>query len=274
MDFESKLVAALEADIAANRLLLPSLPEVAMEICRTASRPDVSFSELAAAVARDPGLSARLIKVANSAMLRGARPIEDIRGAVQRLGLRLVSSLVNSLAIIQSFSFGGPDMQARLRGISEHSLDVAALSHAITAETTGLRADEALLAGLIHDVGKLPMLRRAQELHAGRQLSRATCMRVHPWVGAKVLESWRFPAELVAVAAEHENVLRDSGTDVDYVDVVIVANVHIHRGTADDPYRHIAWKSIPAVRKLGLCEGLPDALLERYETSREMLRIR
>ncbi|MCK9531675.1 MAG: HDOD domain-containing protein [Gammaproteobacteria bacterium] len=272
MDFNEKLIAALEADIAANRLILPTLPEIALAVRRTAERPDVSFSEIAAVIARDPGLSARLLKVANSAVMRGNRPIEDIRGAVQRLGLRLVRSLVNSLAIIQSFSFGGEPMRRRLKAISDHSIDVAALSHAIAAESTRLSPDQALLAGLVHDIGKLPLLRRAEGLGPGKPLNRELCVRTHPWLGAKVLEAWKFSPELVAVAAEHEDLMRYSAS-VDYVDVVIAANLLAYRGSECDPYAAIALQDVPAIRKLGLTDGLTAAHRQRYAAALAMLEV-
>jgi putative nucleotidyltransferase with HDIG domain len=273
MEFGERLIATLEADIAANRLMLPTLPEIALQVRRTAERPDVSFSEIAAVIAHDPGLSGRLLKVANSAVMRGNRPIEDLRGAVQRLGLRLVRSLVNSLAIIQSFSFGGEDMRRRLQSVSDHSIEVAALSHAIAAESTALNPDQALLAGLVHDIGKLPLLRRAESLSAGKALPPDLCVAAHPWLGAKVLASWGFSPELIAVAAEHEDVQRDPGPGTDYVDVVIAANLHSYRGHAQNPYAQVQWSDVPAVRKLGLTDGLTRTHLQRYEATLEMLKL-
>jgi putative nucleotidyltransferase with HDIG domain len=266
MDLQEKLLATFEADIAANRLVLPTLPDVALEVRRIAGQPDPSVAQLAAVIARDAALTARLLKVANSASLRGRQPVETVKGAIQRLGLRLVCSLVNNLAILQSLTFGDAQLRAMLKYVSDHSLEVAVLSHAIAAQHTRLDPDEAMLAGLIHDIGQLPLLRRAAELDEVRdhlELAAGACFRLHCRVGAMVLESWDFAPELVAVAREHEDLERPGGPAPDLVDVVVAANLL----SQSDP----AWANAWSVRRLGLVGDPDPAPKARREFARELL---
>ena len=65
------------------------------------------------------------------------------------------------------------------------------------------------------------------------------------------LKDWKFPQSLVNVAAQHENLQRDPGTEIDYVDVVIVANLQSYIGTSH-PYNDLDWSSIPAFQRLGI----------------------
>jgi len=273
MDFEARLLASLEADIAANRLILPSLPDVAIEVRRMVEA-DAPLAQLAAVIGRDPALSARLIKVANSASMRGRSPVEEIRGAIQRLGLRLVRSLVHNLAIIQAFQHGDRRLQEQLRAVLEHSMEIAVLSHALAAEYTRLNADEAMLAGLIHDIGKLPLLRRVcdmPEFRGDAERFKGPCHQLHARIGARVLEAWNFLPELVAVAREHEDLGRTGGSTPDLVDVVIVANLCAHRRAGTEPWGGRRWSDVPAVQKLGLAANDAPISDERYREARELI---
>ncbi len=111
-----------------------------------------------------------------------------------------------------------------------------------------------MLAGLIHDIGALPILTRAED-HPELLEDEATLDRiinnVHTTIGAEILRKWNFPEELIAVAEQHEDLDRNSANGPDYVDVVIVANL---QSLINSKHRHteVDWNTVPAFGKLGL----------------------
>jgi len=130
---------------------------------------------------------------------------------------------------------------------------VAALTLVLASRFTTLSKDHALLAGLLHDIGKLPVMTYAErfpELLADPKVLAEVSTRIHCPVGRIIMKTWKLPEELVAVAAEHENVTRDSPM-LDYTDLVIIANIFSHRDS-DHALAAVDWNTVPAIKKLGL----------------------
>jgi len=232
---EQKLLATLEAEIDSNRLVLPSMPEIALRVRELMAQPECSTAQLAQLISTDAALAARLIKVVNSSSYRGNKTIDNIQAAITRLGLQLVRSLVTQLALLQSLH-GSAAETRQLALLSRHSMEVGAHCHAIASRYTRLNPEEALLAGLVHDIGKLPLLMRLRTLPAGQLNSVMTetlLQRLHGRIGAMVLQAWRFTPEMVAVADEHENLQRNPHGMPDYTDVVLLAHLllHLRQGT-------------------------------------------
>ena len=127
-----------------------------------------------------------------------------------------------------------------------------------------------LLGGLVHDIGALPILSRVEdvpEILNDEVLLDKVISETHSRIGQRILDKWNFPPELVAVAAEHEDLTRNSGGDIDYVDVITVANLQSHIGT-DHPCTKVDWNNIPAFKKLGLTADVN--VIEMDETSEEI----
>lgn len=253
MSLEETFLDSLLNDLENDKLVLPTLPEVALKVRDTLEDEDASLMDVAKVVTSDAALSARLIQVANSPLLRAARAIETVDAAVTRMGADMVRNLVTSIAMEQMFQATSDVTDKRLRNIWEHSTTVAAISSALAKQFTNLKPDQALLAGLVHDIGALPILSRAEdvpELVNNEALLDNIIRRAHTIVGEEILKKWNFPPELVAVAADHEDLTRNSPS-VDYVDVVTVANLQSIMGT-DHPLASEDWSNVPAFKKLGL----------------------
>jgi putative nucleotidyltransferase with HDIG domain len=211
--------------------------------------------------------------VANSPLYRGANAISNLQSAIARLGPPLVRNLVTSLILKQLFQSKSPVLRQHMQVLWEHSTQVAAISHILARKFTRLKPDEAMLAGLIHDIGALPILVKAEshpELLADEAQLNEIIDKLHPAIGRLILEAWKFPPELVTVAAEHENLTRISD-QVDYTDIVTVANLHSHLGSQ---HRHAKVKfiDVPAFTKLGLTPETSVATLE--EASAEMKEVK
>jgi putative nucleotidyltransferase with HDIG domain len=264
-----KFVGELLDDIKNNRLKLPILPEIAFKVRAAVNDTNAAAAAVAKAVSSDATIAARLLQVVNSPLYRGANAINNLQSAIARLGPPLVRNLVTSLILKQLFQTKSALLRQRMQVLWEHSTQVAAISHILARKFTRLQPDEAMLAGLIHDIGALPILQKAEnhpELLADETQLDDIIDKLHSSIGRLILESWKFPPELVAVTAEHENLMRISD-HVDYTDIVIVANLHSYLGSK---HRHAKVKfiDVPAFTKLGLTPETSISAME--EAAAEM----
>ncbi len=243
------LIDELEHDT----LVLPSLPEVALKVRDTVDDANASTKELAKVITTDAALSARLIQISNSPLLRGAKQIESVDMAVTRMGRTMVKNCVSSIIVQQMFQPTTDVTDKLFREFWEHSTEVAAISQAL-AGFAKQKPDQAMLAGLVHDIGALPIIKRAEdirELLKDEALLRDVIAALHTRIGTALLTKWEFPAEIIAVANSHEDIQRNKGNTPDLVDVVIAANLQSYFGK-NHPHAKVAWKDVPAFARLGL----------------------
>ena len=267
---KEQFINELLADLASDKLVLPTLPEVALRVRDTLENEDVSMKDVADAISTDAALSARIIQVCNSPLMRATRPIDSVEAAVTRMGSNMVRNLVTSMVMEQMFQATSDATDKRLRDIWEHSVQVAAIAHALAGQFAKIQPDQAMLAGLVHDIGTLPILARVEdvpELLNNVELLDDIIRETHPRLGEAILKKWNFPDELIAVAAEHENLQREHDGKADYTDVVIVANLQSHIGT-EHPLTQCDWSTVPAFAKLGL--EVDVNVIEMDETSADI----
>ena len=264
------------ADLENGTLMLPTLPEVALKVREVVDEPDVTASQLADIIITDAALSTRLLKVANSALYRGRIPTETIQMAVSRLGLTLVRNLVTSLVMEQMFQATSNRLDKRLHVLWEHSREVSAISQMLASKQAGIKNDEAMLAGLIHNIGVLPILMKAEEtadLLQNTALLDSVIEELYPRIGAAILKSWKFSEEFIAVAAEHNNLDRQSGSEPDLVDIVQVANIQSYFNT-DKALDASILENVQAFKKLNIdIEMDVDELDENSEEYAEALAL-
>lgn len=246
----------IREDLARDRLVLPSLPDVVLRVWSALEAKDANARRIAEAISRDPALAARLLRVANSAYYgQVRRPVTDLRRAVARLGNRLVRYMVALLKVAQVYDVQAhPLTRPHLEALWHRSTLVATLAELITRRLPHLSPEEALLAGLLHRIGTLPVLVRAERVPAILQDPRildALVEALQAEVGDAILTHWSFPPELVAVAREHGDLTRESPGLADYVDVVQTAMLMAYRDT-EHPLAQVAWEEVPATLATGL----------------------
>jgi len=266
MDIEKKFLSDFFSDLNANRVVLPTLPEVAMQVRKAVGDPQATATKIEKIINTDPALSAKLLKVVNSPAYRGTSPITNLRMAITRLGTNMVRNLATSLVMEQLYQTESTDaIKKRLRAQWEHSTKVATLSQIIAKHYTKLKPDEAMLAGLIHDIGVLPILNRAglvSELLDDETTLDTVIQKLHTLIGPAVLDAWGFAPYLIAVAAEHEQINEKRDGEVDHLDVVIVANLHSYLGTKHRLAK-ISWDEVPAFGRLDISPDESIALIEK-----------
>lgn len=199
---------------------LPSLSAIALRLVQMASDEEVAAPELARVIAQDPGLAARLLRMANSpAFRRGSQEITSLDRAVVLLGLREVRIMALSISLRDTLPTKGKGLDYRI--FWRASLYRALLSRAIATRLALPQPEEAFVAGLLLETG-LPILLRAlkpEELEGFPGLGASLRAQLvwerqrlgldHRQVGAEVMQRWGLPQSLVACQGVLQETSRD-----------------------------------------------------------------
>jgi putative nucleotidyltransferase with HDIG domain len=191
---------ALRSRLDSPDAAIPMLPDFAHRVIDLVSDEDVSVSQLSAVVSKDQVLASRLLGLANSAYFAAMSEISTVQDAIVRMGTAAVRNLVVTVCFysrMQDRNVYGE----RGKPLLEHGIGTAYMAR-LVAETIRVDHEEAFMYGLLHDIGKLVILKAAYDVR--RQLNAPVpddvldeIMReMHPHVGAVVLRRWRLPSML------------------------------------------------------------------------------
>lgn len=222
-----QFVADLAGEVSKGRVELPSFPDVAVRVRKVLADEQVSNDQIARVVGSDAGLAARVFTLANSVALnRGGRTISELKTAVNRIGHNNVRTAAVSFAIAQLRRAAElRHISGELEGLWQEATMVAALAYAVASRAAKINADECMLAGLLHNVGKIYILARATR-HGNMFKEPGTVAQImrdwHANVGKAIIENWGFPEHISDAVAEHENIDRTVGHP-DVTDVLTVA---------------------------------------------------
>jgi putative nucleotidyltransferase with HDIG domain len=224
-----KFVEQLAKEVSAGRVELPAFPDVAVRVRKVLADENVGADKIARVVSSEAGLAARVLALANSAALnRGGKSIVDMKMAISRIGHNNVRTAAVSFAIMQLRR--AAELKGLVKDLEElwhEATMVAALSHAI-ASRVRINKDEAMLAGLLHNVGKIYVLARAHKhpsLFNDRPALNNIMRQWHANVGKAIVENWGFPVRIAEAIGDHEDVERETDGDADLTDVLTVATM-------------------------------------------------
>lgn len=192
--------------------------------------PDQSIQNIAAALSTEPLICAKLLQVANSVAFNpSGHQFVDLKSAITRLGLNTVRTTALSIATAQLLRAKGmSEFSSLTRMIWEHSVGTAAGARVIAKALTKLNAEEAMLAGLVHDLGVFYMLYRAtlyDELRDRPETLKHLIMQWHESIGVSLLNALGMPAEIVAATEDHDCLRPPPSPIRTLADVVYVANM-------------------------------------------------
>lgn len=222
-----------------------------MRVRAAVQDPDCDANEVAHLIQADPVLAARLVQAANSPLYGVQTPINTCKGAVMFLGLGTTRDLVLAYTLRELFHTTSSLLQQRMRALWQHSVLVGAVGHVLAGMTPGLDKDRALLAGLLHDIGALPVIHYAAHepaLARDAALLDEAIAALRGQVGAMVLRQWKFGNETVAIALEAEDWQRDPAAQAEYTDVIVIAQQLLL--SEEQPERLEHTTQLPAWHKL------------------------
>jgi len=274
---------------------LPVLPGVVMRMMGLSPESDQFFEEVLNIASEDPGLALRVIRTANSPMSAPRSPVETIEGAIARLGANHVAELVTTVAIARVFV-------PRSSGETElwlHAIEVATACRAIVEHVhiDGVTAEQAYLAGLLHDIGRFILFDQAPEfIQAVDDLAwttpqeliaaeRHVCGIDHAELGGRVCAHWDVPERIVTIVRTHHELPAEMPNLVlPLLEVVRVADWlsiwHRAHGDGDglvDAVAHdlpeldgSASDQTPIVTAADLASLLPDVVKARTRAIRDL----
>jgi HD-like signal output (HDOD) protein len=191
---------------------LPAATGVQAELAQLLADPDVDLKKVGAVAERDPALSVRLLRLANSAFHGGLQPVTQVASAVARLGTGLVHGIILGSQVLSAVESALGEHRAQVERAQERALKVAVAASRLLK---GEGRSGAYLGGLLHDVGGLVLLSSLPEhrsvLFDGAPWAFQRAVRekqllgfTHAEVGAYLLGTWGLPAALVeTVARQH-----------------------------------------------------------------------
>lgn len=196
---------------------LAPLPAVALRVLQLAQDERTSASDLAGIIATDQAMTAKLLRLANSAYFAAGREITTVRDAIVLLGMAEIRRLVLTTSLMGQYS-----QDTGVLNISAfwgHALAVGMVAEVMARNTKLAKPEEAFTAGILHDIGKLVMNQYQHEHYeaaAGFAFSRGIPLDRaefevfgfnHALLGRRLAEAWRLPATLAEAIAHHHAVL-------------------------------------------------------------------
>lgn len=245
----SEVLAALEAD----QLDLPVLPDMAFKVRSLLDDPDSSTGQFVQLISTDLAITLYIMKAANIAAFSNGQRVGNLHDAILRLGYRMLYSMVLSITLEKLFQAHSPLINQKLQDLWKRSRIVAANSYVVALKNKHLKPEDAMLAGLIHEIGALPLYLYADRHYP--EIDEATLENLvgifSAPVGLKMLQIWNFPDELIDVVADKMDMRRIVQSDkADYVDVVKMANLQ-----RQETSKTVEWINVFAAERLGCYPG-------------------
>jgi HD-like signal output (HDOD) protein len=221
------------ADIArelTGEVLFPTCFDAVLRLRKELQNPDISLPRIAQLVQLEPLVAAKLMRLANS-VIHAARggPVRDLPSAIHRLGLNTVRATAMSVAmgeILHARQMAGFSKLAQ--SLWEHSINCAAAARLLARACARVRSEEALLAGLVHDLGAFYMLYRGAqyaELRERPDTLRHIIAQWHEAIGVTLLETLGLPPEIAQASTDHDHSRPIPDEPKTLADVVYIANL-------------------------------------------------
>jgi HD-like signal output (HDOD) protein len=210
---------------------------------------DIGVADAVKIIQLDQVISAKLIGLANCPLYVSTTPAKSCFDAVNRIGLNATRNLVIGLSISHIFKSNSPLIKKYLDKVWKQSLNISTLCYVLASVTKQANPAEALLAGLICDLGVVPFLDFASKLPKD-YFTEADLEQALPYVkapvGYKILLDWGFSDEFLKVALYSEDWFQNNSAELNLTDIVVLSRLHSRIGQPDLPMI----TSIPAASKL------------------------
>ncbi|MBJ6724770.1 HDOD domain-containing protein [Geomesophilobacter sediminis] len=260
---------------------LPTIPVVAIKVMQLIESETATAEELAKIVASDPAVAARVLKISNSSFYGCQRQIQTLSSAIVILGFSTLRSLVVAASVKQVYRPYGLTEKM----LWEHSFAAGLAAKMIAVETRSTNEEEAFLAGLFHDIGKIIMntldRKKFQEVMehcynegiSFEEAERSIYPFSHEEVGSYVIKKWNFPEVLIASTLLHHTLEFEETTDpmvVKLAAVTALADLFCHRlGIGFRAPEEVDLAGSTPAQLLNLNQPRIDRLMEEFSTAFE-----
>lgn len=276
MATENALLTILVDKINNDTLVLPTLPAIALKVRRAADDPDINLNAMADVISQDPSLSARMIKISNSAYLGRVVKVTSTQQAVTRIGLRQIKNISTALAMEQLFVSKNDVVKSYMDKIWADTIDVVSSSMAVLqvyvkkTKNRALSLETIMLAALIHNIGVLPILTEAEkhaDVFANPTFLETAIEKLSGKIGANITKEWGFEPEFVEVSSNF-NDMSVQTEGISYLDLVRLGAAL--SGKLDEHKDQIFELAIQKGIVSDLSEMLTDEFIELRDGAKQM----
>ncbi len=252
---------------------LPSPPQVMLRIEEALKSDKHDIDYLMKLILFDPALSARLIKLAGSPLYGSRGKITSVREAILRVGLKAIKNVALLMLVQNSFHANNPVISRYMETLWEQSVDVAAISAAIAKRTSTFSIDQAMLAGLLQNIGSMLLLTQLDSVLKNLKFPKTLeiiCEKQGPKLGAMLMRHWGLDSDLIDVVESRSDWYRENAGEPDLSDLVLVARLHSlaasgaasqYPGICDIPaYERLAAKDTSAGDSLAILGEAQDEI--------------
>lgn len=261
----------IHRDLSEKEITLPSLPDIALRVQEAASDPDCTFDSIGKVLKSDAALSANLIKIANSPLYLTRLPVTNVRAAVHRMGVPAVRNFAMTFALQNLFHSYNTGLNRLFRKVWEDNCEISALTSVLATFCAGFDPDDALLAGLIQDVGIVILIgqlaERGEDIDDPKEI-REKLDQWAPSVGQMLLERWEFDQRYINVVKCRHDWMRNDSPVPDLTDLVCLARLHAY-AASDRMQDCPRINQVPAYHKLPVGQLTPHMSLLLLEEARD-----
>lgn len=224
-----KMLEDIARELAGD-VVFPTYFDAVLRLRKVLQDPSKSISDIATAVMLEPLISAKLLHLSNSVAYNpSGKEIVDVKSAVTRLGIQTVKNTAMAVVMAQLIRAKNmAEFTELTEKLWEHTIRTAAAARIIARSKTSLNPDEALFAGLIHDLGAFYMLYRAtqyEDLRARPESLKYLMINWHESIGVSLLNALGIPQEIVDATIDHDHPRSLPVTIRNLADLVYVANM-------------------------------------------------
>ena len=202
-------IEKFQEDLENGNITLPNLGPMAAKIQELLTRPTCSMDEVVRLIETDPSAAAEVLRVSNTARYRGPRAITTLPDACLRLGNTRVLGIAQEVLVRNALAVGAGPLRDVGERMWRNTLVVAQGARELAGRVKGVDVDTVYLAGLLHNVGELVLVRLYSDLQTGSsaEIDMASLEpqieALHQGVGGKVLRAWKMAPVMIRIASEH-----------------------------------------------------------------------
>lgn len=224
---------------------LPTLPVIVQQVMKEMNNPYSSIKDIALIIERDQSMSAKILKLVNSAFYGFSKRIATVSHAVGILGFENVKSLILGVSILDTFKI----KEFNIINFWKHSIQTASLSAYISKRLDYPQTEESFTLGLIHDLGKLIFMLKSPKIYhkilseytqsnqSILELERKYLKMDHAFVGAQVVRLWNFPSAYIQAIDGHHSQSCLNDQSVSLRQILYLSNLicHLNAGDLKEP---------------------------------------
>jgi len=236
MNHEAPLLLQLQQYAIAHQITLPVVNDVVRQLQDATRSDSYDLDQIERSIDSDPALAAEVLRAANSAFFGGLAEITSIRAAIMRLGFKQVTNLALMATEKSRYTAKQPRINAMMKELWQHAAGCALAAEWIARRLRYTHvAEEAFIGGLLHDIGKLYLLRVLDQMSRDNPIAaacplplvREVLTQAHAEQGHRLLQSWNLPAVYLNIVRDHHRETIDP-TDLPML-MVRLANHACHK---------------------------------------------